>query len=92
MRAWLLKQKKKDEKAAVQAVTPVQEATPALSEVQPVNEDADKPTESIEQAEKTGNANEVEAPADRADGEELQRTGSEAAQPQEVRDTRLATW
>jgi hypothetical protein len=87
----MLKQKKKDEKAAVQVVTPVQEATPAPSEVQPVNEDADKPTESIEQGEKTGIAEVDEASADRADGEELQRAGSEAAQPQEVRDTCLAT-
>ena len=84
MRAWLVKQKKKDEKAAAQAATPVPDVTPAVTEVRPVSDDADKPTQSIEQPDQPEDAAAGEASADGADGEELRRTGSEASQPQEV--------
>jgi hypothetical protein len=84
MRAWLVKQKKKDERAAAQAATPATEATPAPAEVQPTIEDADRPTESIEQAYPTEEVPTGEASVDRADGDERQGTGSEASQPQEV--------
>jgi len=84
MRAWLVKQKKKDERAAAQAATPAPEVTPAPTEVQPTIDDADKPTQSIEQPDQAEDFPAGEASVDRADGEELQRADSEASQPQEV--------
>ena len=86
MRVWLQKQKKKEEaKAVSQVATPVVEATPAPSEVQPAGDAAEKSAEGLEGAPKSEGtpADEVVAAADDA-GQTLQRVGSTASQPNEV--------
>ncbi|KAF2686270.1 hypothetical protein K458DRAFT_387276 [Lentithecium fluviatile CBS 122367] len=82
MRAWLLKQKKKDEKAASQAATPNVEAAPVPAEVQPTGDVADKPAESTEQELKVEDVPAGEASADNGP-QEPRRAGSEASQMQE---------
>jgi hypothetical protein len=82
MRVWMLKQKKKEEKAASQAAMPVVDAQPAIAEAQPASDGADKPVESSEQGVQDEDALVGEASVNTAgDG---QPADSEASQPPEV--------
>lgn len=84
MRTWVTKQKKKDEtKAASQAATPAVDAAPAPSEVQASTEAIEKTADHAEDLSK-GEAGAAElGPADDG-GDANPRSGSAAAQPQEV--------
>jgi hypothetical protein len=82
-RIWLQKQKKKEEKAATQALATPVESTPAAPEVQPVGDAADRPVESIEETSKAEGAGDDQA-ASEVSGDADERAGSAAVQPNEV--------
>ena len=83
MRAWLQKQKKKDDaKAAAQATTPTVEATPAPSDVLLVDHVKEQTTENADQAPQSEETSTVPA-ADQLESHP-QQAGSEASQPHEV--------
>lgn len=89
MRAWLLKQKKKDEKAATQAAAPTVEApgTPADEKPSGDREDVEKAPEASEPGDTAEDAPAGEAPAEPTSGD-IERANSEVSPTQEVSSRR----